>query len=77
MDEKEPLTPETLGVFLAGLGIVAGLINQGSVDREKLIDHLLDLLATMRPHQKSGFYGRYVELALQILEETQFPEPRP
>lgn len=70
--DKTGMTPECLGMFAAMHAVTMSLINQGVLDRERFIDQMVDLLATMPEHQREGFYGRYLELAVQMFEATQF-----
>ncbi|MCP2134605.1 stalled ribosome rescue protein Dom34 [Rhizobium sp. SLBN-94] len=68
------LSEECVGMFGALHALTVSLVNQGVLDREKFIDQMLDLLAQMPEQQRQSFYGRYVALAVQMFEATQFPE---
>lgn len=69
------LSEECVGMFGAMHALTVSLVNQGALDREKFIDQMLDLLAQMPEHQRHSYYGRYLALAVQMFEATQFPEP--
>lgn len=65
--------PEILGVLTAGLAVVGGLVNQKAVNREKLIDYLLQSLAQLPPEERASPHGWTVSFCIEMLEMTQFP----
>jgi hypothetical protein len=79
MPEPDPiaylarLNPDHQGLFLAIMAVVGGLIHQRAVNREKLIDYLLEATADLDQTERQGPYAGAMAAMVQILEGTQFP----
>ena len=68
------LSQECLGMFAALHALTVALVNQGALNREAFIDQMLDLLAQMPAEQRQSYYGRYLQIAVEMFEATQFPK---
>jgi hypothetical protein len=72
MVDKSGLSAECLGMFGAIHALTIALINHGALNREVFIDQMLDLLAQMPEEQRLSYYGRYLQIAVELFEGTQF-----
>jgi hypothetical protein len=70
------LTQNELGILLAACAVIGGMIHQKAVNREKLIDYLLEVGADLSPDERQSPYAHTVSAIVQILEHTQFPDNR-
>lgn len=66
---------------LALLGVVIGLIGfmqrEGIIDRERLIDYLLEMMAADPRWEAGSALHEMFESVVRMLEHTQFPPERP
>lgn len=75
MPEKP--SAEMTDLFFAAFAMTTGAINQGVINREKLIDHLVDLHGNMTDRQKNSTYAFYLQTAIELLDRSQFDSPEP
>ncbi|WP_422373298.1 hypothetical protein [Hoeflea sp.] len=72
---REPLRDmgPVYGLLFANMAVIAALIDQGVINREKLIDYLLDVAADLSDEERQGDYGQSLEAMIRLLEKSQFP----
>ena len=61
-------------LFGLQMAIIGGLVNQQAVNREKLIDYLMAVVADLDASERDTLYAKFLDNAVQVLERTQFPE---
>ncbi|GKX35273.1 MAG: hypothetical protein MnENMB40S_28910 [Rhizobiaceae bacterium MnEN-MB40S] len=73
---KLPILPptEASAAFFAVLAMLMGACRQGALNREQMIDHLLETIGDLSPQERDGPYGGYLQLAVRFFEGTQFPD---
>jgi hypothetical protein len=83
MDEERmayvaALPADTRGMLFTLSAVIGGMVNQGALNREKMIDYLLGAAADLSADERQSDYALQLQTIVQILEQTQFPdEPGP
>lgn len=72
-ENKIPNDP-IFGAVATSVAILAGLIDQGAANREKMIDYLLQIVADLDEEERQTPYGKYVAHTISLLEQSQFPK---
>lgn len=60
-----------IGLYAATLAMVNGMMDQGAIDRGKMIVFVENLLTDLKPEERESPYGVALEQALQCFEKLQ------